>query len=743
MPDVAANNINDWEDPALQHRNREPAHATLLPYSDRPSALSGERESSPLLQLLNGQWQFKYLPSLRDLPEGFERPDDAAEGWDNVTVPGCWQMQGYGRPNYTNVKYPFPVDPPHVPKENPIGLYRRRFGLSPGWEGKSVFITFEGVCSAFYLWVNGQTVGFSKGSHMPAEFNISEYVKPGENFLAVQVFQWSDGSYLEDQDMWRLNGIFRDVYLTARPIMHVRDIEARTQLDESRAEGHVALTLWVKNLDAETHKAWSAEALLLDPQGEVVQRAHLKLDADLAAGEESVLKTDMPVAAPLQWSAEEPNLYTLLVESRGPDGQIVEILRQNVGFREIEIKDGIFYFNGRPIKLQGVNRHDTHPDLGYAVSMESMIQDIALMKQHNINTVRTSHYPNDPRWLDLCDQYGLYVIDEADLETHGFGYYHPSIPARMPEFKEAFLDRAVRMVERDKNHSSIVMWSLGNESGYGTNHMAMAEWTRRRDPTRPIHYEGENWHPKPQPAPCGDVQSIMYPTLDALAAEGEKKDDPRPFFICEYAHAMGNGPGNLREYWETIRAYPRLMGGCIWEWCDHGIRQHTDQGEEWFAYGGDFGDMPNDGNFCIDGLCSPDRVPHPGLIEYKKILEPIVVEAVDLMQGKIKIINRYDFISLAHVSATWRVVCGDHMLDQGEFPSLEAPPRSEAVFDLPYAVPKAEPGAEYYLNIDLRLNQQTLWAEKGHELAWAQFTLPVKAPAPTIRTETMPSLAVA
>jgi len=742
MTRIAVTDINDWENPTLQHRNREPAHATLVPYPDRASALTGQREASPRFQLLNGQWQFKYLPSLRDLPEGFEKPDYATDGWEAVSVPGCWQMQGYGKPLYTNVKYPFPIDPPRVPRENPVGLYRHRFVVPPAWSDRRVFITFEGVCSAFYLWVNGRPVGFSKGSHMPAEFDITEHVKAGENLLAAQVFQWSDGSYLEDQDMWRLNGIFRDVYLTARPTLYVRDVEARAQLDERCADGEVALRLWVKNLGAATDKPWSAEASLLDPRGCIVRKAQLKLKAGPAPGRESILKADMSLAAPLQWSAEEPNLYTLLVECRDTTGRVAEVLRQNVGFRRVEVKDGVFHFNGRPIKLQGVNRHDTHPDLGYAVTMESMIQDITLMKRHNINAVRASHYPNDPRWLDLCDRYGLYVIDEADLEAHGFGYYGPLIPARMPEFKEAFMDRFARMVERDKNHPSIIMWSLGNESGYGPAHVAMAEWARRRDPTRLVHYEGENHHPDPKPAPCSDVESMMYPTVDLLKAKGEKEGDPRPCFVCEYAHAMGNGPGNLREYWEIFRAYPRLMGGCIWEWADHGIRRRTAQGKEWFAYGGDFGDLPNDGNFCIDGLCSSDRVPHPGLIEYKKILEPVVVEAMDLTKGKVRIINRYDFISLAHLRATWRVVSGERVLDKGELSALEVPPRSELIVNLSYALPKAEPGAEYFLNIAFRLNRNTLWAEEGHELAWAQFRLPAEAPAPIIRTKTMPALRV-
>ena len=379
--------------------------------------------------------------------------------------------------------------------------------------------------------------------------------------------------------------------------------------------------------------------------------------------------------------------------------------------------------NGVPLEIRGVNRHDTHPDLGYAVSLESMIGDIVLMKQHNVNAVRTLHYPNDPRWLDLCDQYGLYVIDEADLETHGFGYEAPDIPARRPEWRDAFVDRARRMVERDKNHPSIIMWSLGNESGYGPNHDAMAEWIRGADPTRLLHYEGAG------DSPMVDLVSTMYPTVDRLIEEGKRTDDDRPFFMCEYAHAMGNGPGNLKEYWEAIRAHPRLLGGCIWEWVDHGIRQRTASGEEWFAYGGDFGDEPNDGNFCIDGLSFPDRIPHTGLIEYKKIIEPVHVEPVDLLAGRVRVVSRYQFSSLGHLHGHWQLACDGDVTAEGDLSKLETPAGGSEEVTLPYTLPEPAPGATYWLNLSFTLAKTTLWAQPGHEVAWAQFELPVKAAA--------------
>ncbi len=418
---------------------------------------------------------------------------------------------------------------------------------------------------------------------------------------------------------------------------------------------------------------------------------------------------------------------------------MVEVVRCAVGFRQVEIKNGMFMVNGIAVKMQGVNRHETHPDTGHTISYESMLQDIRLMKQNNINMVRTSHYPDDPRWLDLCDQYGLYVVDEADLETHGLEYIAAgrSALANDPAWEEAFLDRAVRMVERDKNHPSIVLWSLGNESGYGANHDAMAEWIRKTDPTRPIHYEGAQY------APMVDVVSQMYPTIDHIIAEGKRADDPRPYFMCEYAHAMGNGPGNLKEYWEAIRAYPRLMGGCVWEWVDHSVRMFTADGEEWFAYGGDFDDHPNDGNFCIDGLNFPDRKPHSGLIEYKKILEPVAVEAVDVLAGKLRLTNRYAFLSLEHLLGKWTLLRDDVILQQGVISPLKIAPGAGQEIILPYNLPKAQPGATYWLNLTFQLAEDNPWALAGHEVAYTQFELPVHAPAaPKAIYDQMPSIQV-
>jgi len=726
----------DWENPQVLGRGVEPPHATLVPYADEESALAGEPGHSPFWRLLSGQWRFCYVARPEAVPAGFEGESFADDNWASIPVPSNWQLHGYGRPNYTNAAYPYPVDPPYVPDENPVGLYRTAFDLPEAWAGRRVFLNFDGVCSAFYVWVNGQVVGFSKCSHMPSEFDITEHVREGENLLAVQVFQWSDGSYLEDQDMWRLNGIFRDVSLFSTPNVHVRDVAIQTRLDGRYVDAVLDLRVKLRNYCAEQAAGHRVGMRLFDGEGQTVAEGRAEVPA-IAGDQEVILAHEMPVSSPRKWSAEEPNLYTLLLSLFGADGKLLEVERFAVGFRQIERRGVQVLLNGVPLEIRGVNRHDTHPDLGYAVSLESMIQDITLMKQHNINAVRTSHYPNDPRWLDLCDRYGLYVIDEADLETHGFGYTDPDIPARRPEWRDAFVDRARRMVERDKNHPSVIMWSLGNESGYGPNHDAMAEWIRGADPTRLIHYEGAH------DSPMVDVVSTMYPTVERLIEEGKRTDDERPFFMCEYAHAMGNGPGNLKEYWAAIRAHPRLLGGCIWEWVDHGIRQRTESGEEWFAYGGDFADHPNDGNFCIDGLNFPDRIPHTGLIEYKKIIEPVHVEPVDLRAGKVRVANRYHFSSLRHLHGHWSVTREGEVVEEGDLPRLDTPAGETAEVTLPYSRSVGAHGHALLLNIRFTLASDTVWAKRGHEVAWAQFEVPVEvAAAPVVRLSEMAPVTV-
>ena len=738
---------HDWENLNLMQRNREPAHATLLPYADAASArrggpfdcAQGERAGSPFFRLLSGEWAFRYLASPAAVPPDY--PRISAAGWDRIPVPSNWQMRGYGIPQYTNVNYPYPLDPPVVPQDNPTGLYRRAFAAPADWKGRQVFLVFDGVDSAFYCWINGKRVGYSQGSHMPSEFNITSFLKPGRNTLDVQVFQWSDGSYLEDQDMWRLSGIFRDVYLFSTPSLHLRDVFIRTPLDRDCRHATLHVQARLHNYGAAA-RAGRVRAQLLAATGRAILDAEVGRVGALAAGREKLLEARFPVAGPALWSAEAPNLYTLLLMLLDAKGNTVEVESFPVGFRQVEIRDGRFLINGKPVLLRGVNRHESDPDSGHAVSFESMVRDIELMKRHNINAVRTSHYINDPRWYDLCNRYGLYVVDEADLETHGFGYSRDDIPPRAPEWKAAFVDRAERMIGRDKNQPCVVIWSLGNECGFGPNHHAMAERIRRTDPTRPIHYESEEHSTGYAGPKVADIESTMYPRVDVLLQEGLKKD-PRPFFMCEYAHAMGNGPGNLKEYWDVIRAHPRLMGGCVWEWCDHGIRRRTRKGADWFAYGGDFGDEPNDSCFCIDGLVFPDRRPHPALLEYKKILEPVAVEAVDLAKGRVKLRNRYDFLALDHLEARWLLMRDDRVVQQGPLPLPAVPARGEADVSIPFTPPTPEPGAAYRLELRFLSGADTLWAPRGHEVAWAQFDLPISSPPlPAIRRSALPKLTV-
>ncbi|HEY9077756.1 MAG TPA: glycoside hydrolase family 2 TIM barrel-domain containing protein [Anaerolineaceae bacterium] len=713
--------LPDWQNPAVLAKNREPARASLLPYADVPSAMTEERSASPFFKSLNGQWRFSYVSSPIEVPEQFFSPELNDSDWDSLPVPSNWQMHGYGTPNYTNVNYPYPVDPPRVPQENPVGLYRRAFSVPQSWQNRQVFLVFEGVDSAFYIWVNGRQVGYSQGSHMPSEFNITDYLQPGVNLLAVQVFQWSDASYLEDQDMWRMSGIFRDVYLYSTASIHLRDVRVRTFLENGYKDATLEFAFWLKNYTSEL-LSYRVTASLCRPEDCQTIDLPKPISGTIAEKLEVQHEAKFKVLHPLKWSAEEPNLYKLLLSLYDKNGSLIEVEQVNVGFRQVEIHDQQLWVNGVSIKLQGVNRHDTHPDLGHAVSRDSMLEDILLMKQNNINTVRTSHYPNDPYWLDLCDRYGLYVIDEADLETHGFSVVgNWSQLANDPEWERAFLDRAERMVERDKNHPSIILWSLGNESGYGKNHDAMAALIRKLDPTRFIHYE------RALESPTVDVVSVMYPTVERLIHEGKRTDDPRPFFMCEYAHAMGNGPGNLKEYWDAIRTYPRLIGGCVWEWVDHSIRMGTENGEEWFAYGGDFEDHPNDGNFCVDGLNFPDRKPYPGLIEYKKILEPVEVEAVDLHRGMIKVKNRYAFLSLSHISGFWSLYKDDILLVEGRLPALEIAPGAETIYTLPFRIPEMEAGEQCWLNLKFLLNETRPWASRGFEVAWSQLSVPASS----------------
>lgn len=724
---------NDWENPRIVGRNKEPGHVTSVPYADESTALAGNREASPYFMLLNGEWHFRFAPSPQTAPSGFYDLSFDVGDWESITVPGNWQLQGYDKPIYTNVQYPFSIrDLPRVPAEdNPTGSYRRTFTVPGEWAGRQIFLVFEGVDSAFYVWVNGEQVGYSQGSRLPAEFNITPYLQAGENTLAVQVYRWSDGSYLEDQDMWHLSGIFRDVYLWAAPSIHVRDVWVRTDLDDAYRDALLRVRAYVRNWGECEEIDQLLELKLLDANGRPVFAEPASARLAVGAGDEVAVDLERAVKRPEKWSDEAPYLYTLLLSLKDPSGAVLEVQTCRVGFRQVELKDGQIQVNGVPILIKGVNRHEHDPDTGHAVTLESMIQDVRLMKQFNINAVRTSHYPNDPRWYDLCDRYGIYVLDEANIESHGVW----DRLAKDPEWEMAFLERAMRMVERDKNHPCVLVWSLGNESGYGPHHDAMARWIRERDPTRLLHYHtAEN-------TPIVDVLGPMYPSVDDLVAMAQEPDETRPIVMCEYAHSMGNSTGNLLEYWQAVEQHQRLQGGFIWDWVDQGLRQVTDSGEPWFAYGGDFGDEPNDGHFCINGLIWPDREPQPALWEHKKVLEPVRVEPVDLLRGKVRITNRYSFLDLHDLDISWRLSADGKELESGQLPRLSTPAGDSEEVTIPFHQPELAPGSEYWLTLSFSLARDTLWADRGHEVAWAQFELPLDVPpGPKLVWEEMPAL---
>ncbi|MBN1310311.1 MAG: DUF4981 domain-containing protein [Anaerolineae bacterium] len=730
---MTSNQLNDWKNPGVVHRNKEPGHVPVFPHIDNHAILAGEWRQSPFVLSLNGEWSFRYAPNPTSTPADFYHPALDVSTWDTILVPGNWERQGYGRPIYTNVQYPFPINEqlPVPEDDNPTGSYRRWFTVPDSWQGRRIFITFEGVNSAFYIWVNGELVGYSQGSRCPAEFNVTSYVHTGDNLLAVQVFRWSDGSYLEDQDFWHLSGIYRDVHLWSAPPVHIRDFQVQTSFDQDYCDAVLSVAVDVRNDSSTPIADHMLEAVLYDSGGKPVFSKRFSSSLEVAPGDEHRLFLKQPMIAPEKWSDEQPNLYTLQLSILDPTRVILEIVGCRVGFRQVEVRDGQLHVNGIPILLKGVNRHEHDPITGHSLSLESMIDDIRLMKQFNINAVRNSHYPNDPRWYDLCDQYGIYLFDEANIETHGVW----DKLANDPEWTHAFLDRGMRMVERAKNHPSVLVWSLGNESGYGPAHSKMADWIRDRDPTRLIHY-----HPAGD-LPGVDVLAPMYPTVDRIVAMARQPEEDRPIIMCEYAHAMGNSPGNLVEYWAVIEQYTRLQGGFIWDWVDQGFLQETEDGEEWFAYGGDFGDDPNDANFCINGLVWPDRRPQPAMWEVKKVLQPIHAAAVDLLAGKLNITNRYGFSDLSMLTCVWELAENGAIIQSGELPGLNIPAGQSATVTIPFRPPSLIAGAEYWLMVRFVLAEDTLWAERGHEVAWMQFQIsfPVPASRP-ILTEQLPDI---
>lgn len=689
--------------------NREPSRSYFIPYGDETTALSGERGLSDRFMLLNGVWEFEYHPGTG--------PQDHSRG--TIEVPGHWQLAGYGHPHYTNVPYPFPAEPPHLPTVNPEGWYHRVFQAPNAWmSGDSrVVIRFEGVDSAFEVLINHESVGYSQGSRMPTEFDITDALRQGENLIEVRVAQWSWASYLEDQDMWWLSGIFRDVYLLIRPGTWMQDVEIQATPYLSEAEERrphcvpgnlTVVTTLARRGDSPPRpcrlqvRLWDQDVLLAETE---------QMVPATMSGEP--IRLDLALNQIVLWSAEFPQLYTVTVTLQ-EESETLEVVSDTVGFRTVAIQGGLLRVNGVPIMLKGVNRHEFHPVLGRAIGVEVMEQDVRLMKANNINAVRTAHYPNDPRFLQLCDRYGLYVIAEADLECHGMevaGDWDQL--SNDPAWRLAYVERMERMVERDKNRSSVILWSLGNESGYGGNHEAMAAWTKERDPSRPIHYERD------LQAKTADVVSTMYTSVPELEALGQRTDMDKPHILCEYAHAMGNGPGSLAEYWETFYRYPRLQGGFVWEWIDHGLLQKDDQGREFYAYGGDFGEYPNDGHFVIDGLVFPDRTPSPGLTALKHALAPVVFRREEGSKGNFVVENRRDFLDFRDLRLDFAVYQGGRLVESGSQELPDVGPRETGNV----ALQASQIDQGDWVRLTVRMKADAPWAEASHIVAWKDEVL--------------------
>jgi beta-galactosidase len=726
--------VNDWENPTMLGQNKEPPHCTLIPYSNLEKAENGDRFASEFYKSLNGKWKFNWVEKPTERPIDFYKVDYNISEWDEITVPSNWQIEGYGIPIYLNIPYVFQNNPPYIQHDyNPLGSYRRDFEIPKNWTNREVFIHFDGVESAFYLWVNGKNVGYSQGSRTPAEFNITEYLKSGKNILAVEVYRFSDGSYLECQDFWRLSGIFRNVYLFSTPKVHIRDFEAKSDLDDGYTDAVLNIIARVHNYSDIVYKNLNVEVTLLDANKEQV----CFMDGEaiyLHPGAESIVNMKSNVKNPRKWSSEKPYLYTVILKLIDENKNTLQILSTKFGFRKVEIKNGQLLVNGIPILIKGVNRHEHDPVTGHYITYESMIKDIKLMKHFNINTVRTCHYPDDPRWYELCDFYGLYLIDEANIESHGMGYKPENTFANKPEWKNAHLSRIIRMVERDKNHPSVIIWSMGNEAGDGINFEAASEWIKRRDPSRPVHYE------RALRRTHTDIVCPMYTPIKWLIEYASEKQD-RPLIMCEYAHSMGNSTGNLQDYWDVIEQYDQLQGGSIWDWVDQGLLKRTKEGKEYWGYGGDFGDEPNDGNFCCNGLVFPDRTVQPALFEVKKVYQYIKIKPIDLKNGKVEIINKYDFTNLNEFEGLWQIKEDDKVLQKGTLPRLDIAPKESKVITIPYDKPALTPGSEYWLTISFRLSNGTSWAQKGHEVAWEQFKVPFNVPdKPILKLEDIPEL---
>ncbi len=717
--------------------NKQPYHATLMPYGNRAEALAANRHASSFARTLNGQWKFNWVPRPEQRPVDFYKPSYDVSAWKEISVPSNWQVLGYGTPYYRNLGYIIQKDWPRVMSEppknytayeerNPVGSYRREFDLPAAWDGRRIFVTFDGVDSAFFLWINGQQVGYSVNSRNAAEFDITALVKPGRNMIAVEVYRFCAGTYLEDQDMWRLSGIFRNVTLWSAPQVHIRDFAVVTDLDPQYRDATLKVTAKVRNYSAQPAPARKLAVELNARDGRAVPGAAMAADVPaLAPGEERAISLSIPVSNPVKWTAETPNLYTTVLTL----GAGEEILSTRTGFRKIEIKGPLFLVNGVAIKLKGVNRHEMWPETGHYVPEDKMIKDLELIKQVNANHVRTSHYSDDPRWYELCDEWGIYLVAEANVEAHGY----MGVLDREPRYERAIVDRNVANVENFKNHASVIIWSLGNENGGGVNFVTAMKAIKAIDSTRPVHYEGFGVGPN-NPA---DIDSQMYTAPAQVEALGKAANRNKPYYLCEYAHAMFNSMGAVGEYNDLFDKYPNLLGGAIWEWEDQGLWNRRDPKRQYIAYGGGFGEFPNDKYFIHKGVVFSDRSPKPHYPELKRAYQWIGISPEDLAAGKLNIRNRYAFTNLSRFAVSWTVSEDGVVVDRGELPAVDLAPGATKIITAAFKKIVPEPGAEYFLRLSFRLTKDEIWAKAGYEIAAAQFRLPFAAPAVTMNPQRM------
>ncbi len=755
--------LEDWENPEVSGINRETMHAPLGAYADAESALTGNRRASPFMRSLNGDWRFHLAAGPAHVPADFWMPDFNDNTWGAIPVPGNWQLQPdcWDKPIYTNIVYPFHPNPPLVPAANPTGCYRTTVDLPAAWNGREVFLVLESIDAAGYVWVNGTCVGYSEDSKLSAEFCITPFLKPGRNLIAAQVMRYCSGTYLEDQDYWQMSGLQRDVYLYAKPPAHLRDFCVRTTFDERYVDATLHATAFISNIAhlrrddtafARTtamaahwepeFARYTAEFMLYDAAGTPVFAAPVcRPFAEVShmygavAPQKGAAQAAIPVSAPRPWSADDPYLYTLVITLRDEQGAALDHESCRVGFRQIEIRNRQVLLNGQRLIVRGVDRHEFHPERGRALTEADRRREIVLMKQLNFNAVRTSHYPNDPQWYDLCDELGLYIVDEANLETHGV----MAELSRDPAWASAYLARAVRMALRDRNHPCVCFWSLGNESYYGPHHAAMANWLRVFDPSRPVQYESGN------PGPLtSDIMCPMYPDLEWIRKVMEDPAEKRPMILCEYAYAKGNATGNFAKFWEFVERYPSFQGGFIWDWSDKALAKPLPDGRTGYGYGNDFGenfDYAAAGEHpsqVLNGIVGPDLAPHPGAWEVKQVQAPVRFAAGRLADGCLLVANRYHGLDLSHLDIEWSLLENGTVIKQGVLNSpLKTLPGRQDELAIPVVWPApGNPGAEYFLNVQAVLNRDFPWAARGHAVTWAQFAAPAPRlpPAPPPRT---------